>query len=284
MGSSKMILRVCKGAFQKAVGIPRVYIAFLWVVFLFLNFVRGIRAFCEMMNYSVSPWLFPHITADTVTQTVIIIGALLLFCDAPFLHSNSGWQILRAGRKNWFWGNMLYIWLLSLLYAVVLSILPILMTLPYVEWSEGWGKILGSLAQTNAAAQFGMSPLNYSIMAQYDPAAAMLLTILPVWLNTVLIGMINYVCNLFTKRGLGAVISVAIALSPLLITRLANFAVGYYLAPPLWMNLSNCKWLDYGYGPSLFYVYMVFLITIGACVVASFLGIRHKDLNTVEEL
>ena len=40
------------------------------------------------------------------SQLFIILGALLLFCDAPFLNQNSSWQILRAGRKNWFWGNM----------------------------------------------------------------------------------------------------------------------------------------------------------------------------------
>ncbi len=29
-------------------------------------------------------------------QIIIVLGALLLFCDAPFLEPNSGWQILRG--------------------------------------------------------------------------------------------------------------------------------------------------------------------------------------------
>lgn len=144
------------------------------------------------------------------------MGALLLFCDAPFLHVNSGWQILRAGRNCWFWGNMLYVWILSFIYAVGIGILPIITMLPLVGWDTGWGKILGSLAQTSAAGQFGMEQLNYGIMAHYRPLAAMGLTLIAVWLNTVLIGVCNYVLNLYFKNGIGNIACVVLGLSPLL--------------------------------------------------------------------
>ena len=105
--------------------------------------------------------------------------------------------------------------------------------------------------------------MNYTIMAHYTPAAAMLLTLAAVWLNTVLIGMINFTLNLLVKKGIGAAVSVAVGLSPLLIVRLARFDLGYYFAPPLWMDLSNYRWQGYGYGPSFAYVYGVLLGCIG---------------------
>ena len=40
----------------------------------------------------------------------------------------------------------------------------------------------------------------------------------------------------------------------------------------------------YGNGPSIAYVYSVFAIVIGACTILSYLGIRKKDLNFVEEI
>lgn len=282
MAECRMIFRVCKGAFRGAARRPRTYVALLWVAFLFLYFTSAVRRFCEAAGCRVSPWIFPHITASTVTQTFIIIGALLLFCDAPFLNSGSGWQILRAGRKKWFWGNMAYIWLMSLIYAVVLSLLPVFMTIPFVEWSDGWGRVLGSLAQTSAAQEAGLL-LNYSLMVHYEPLRAMALTAAAVWLNAVLIGMVNYTCNLLVPKGLGAAISVALALSPLLIVRLARLDIGYYFSPPLWMYLANCKWQQYGSGPSLAYVYAVLLSGIGLCMALARLGIGRKDLNPAGE-
>lgn len=175
---------------------------------------------------------------------------------------------------------MAYIWLLSLVYAAILSLLPVLLMIPHLEWTAEWGKVLGTLAQTNA---LGIR-LNYTIMAHYTPAAAMLLTLAAVWLNTVLIGMINFTLNLLVKKGIGAAVSVAAGLSPLLIVRLARFDLGYYFAPPLWMDLSNYRWQGYGYGPSFAYVYGVLLGCIGVCTILSLAGIRRKDLNFTEEV
>ena len=146
----------------------------------------------------------------------------------------------------------------------------------------GWGKILGSVAQTSAAVQFGVNA-NYTIMARYTPIQAMFLTILAVWLNVVLVGMINYTSNLLLRQGVGIVFSTMIGLSPLLVTRLANYRIGYYLAPPLWMDLSNYKWGGYGFGPTFCYIYAVLFGCIISCTALSYVGIQRKNLNFIEE-
>lgn len=50
------------------------------------------------------------------------------------------------------------------------------------------------------------------------------------------------------------------------------------------MNIASYKWQGYGNGPSIAYVYSVFAAVIGACTILSYLGIRKKDLNFVEEI
>lgn len=274
--------RICTVNLRKIVLTPRFYLAYLWVFFIFAHSVGEIRGFCNSVGINCSPWMFALLTENSGNQMFIILGALLLFCDAPFLHANSSWQILRAGRNNWFLGNMLYIGLLSLIYAVGITVLPIIMMFPMVEWNIGWGKILGSLAQTSAAGDLGLQPFNYAIMAHYSALSAMGLTTLAVWLNAVLIGVSNYVLNFYLKNGIGNVVSVILGLSPLLIVRLAKFSMGYYLSPPLWMSLSNYKWQGYGYGVPFGYAYGVLSGLILMCVIVSWRGIRKKDLNFIE--
>lgn len=284
MDKLRKVLRVCMVGFRKILISPRFYLAFLWVYFSFAPDIGAIRSFCGSVGKNCSPWIFALLTENSSNQLFIILGALFLFCDAPFLHANSGWQILRAGRSNWFLGNMLYIWLLSFLYSVGVGILPIVSILPMLEWDTGWGKILGSLAQTSAASQFGMEQFNYAIIVQHSPMDAMALTIISVWLNVVLIGVCNYVFNFYLKKGTGSVVSVVLGLSPLLIVRLAKFSTGYYFSPPLWMSLANYKWKEYGYGVSFGYAYGVLIGLILLCMIFSWKGICKKDLNFSDEV
>ena len=129
---------------------PRFYIAFLWLLFLYFPLMNAVPLLFRCGGDRHGALDVSFFTDDSGSQLFIILGALLLFCDAPFLNQNSSWQILRAGRKNWFWGNMAYIWLLSLVYAAILSLLPVLLMIPHLEWTAEWGKVLGTLAQTNA--------------------------------------------------------------------------------------------------------------------------------------
>lgn len=284
MDKMKQVLRICATGFRKLVITSRFYLAFAWVFFSFLPTVSAVRSFCGSMDMKCSPWIFALLTENSENQLFLILGALLLFCNAPFLDANSSWQILRAGRNNWFWGNILYIWLMSFVYTVGVSLLPFLALFPMMEWDSGWGKVLGSLAQTSAAAQFGMEQLNYSIIARYSPGRAMALTMAAVWLNTVLVGVCNYALNLCFKKGAGSVASVMLGLSPLLIVRLAKFSIGYYFSPPLWMSLANYKWKAYGYGVSYSYAYGVLGGLISLCILVSWLGIHRKDLNFSDEV
>ena len=125
MDRIRMSLRVCQIRLRKTFTTPRFYVALLWIAILFHVMTAGIRGFCEQTGVDVTFWMLPFMTRYNGDQIIIVFGALLLFCDAPFLEPNSGWQILRAGRKSWFWGNMLYIVVVSFFYTICLSMIPV---------------------------------------------------------------------------------------------------------------------------------------------------------------
>lgn len=110
------------------------------------------------------------------------------------------------------------------------------------------------------------------------------LTMLAIWCLSVMTGVVSYAGNFLVHRGFGIVINCGISLTALLLSKFSSITIGYYCAPPLWMNIASYKWQGYGNGPSMAYVYSVFAIVIGACTILSYLGIRKKDLNFVEEI
>lgn len=171
-----------------------------------------------------------------------------------------------------------------LFYTICLSMIPVLLVFPNVGWETGWGKVISTLAQTNAAYTFDQEPLDYLILSRFSPQEAMGLTMLAIWCLSVMTGVVSYAGNFLVHRGFGIVINCGIALTALLLSKFSSITIGYYCAPPLWMNIASYKWQGYGNGPSMAYVYSVFAIVIGACTILSYLGIRKKDLNFVEEI
>ncbi len=277
------IFRIALVQFRKIFRTFRFLLAILWVAALFWSYMNGVRALCIMTRLDVSFWIFPLITESSGNQLFIILGALLLFCDAPYLTRFSAFQLIRAGRRNWFVGTVLYIMGLSLLYTAAIAVLPVLLMIPHVGWTEGWGIVLRSLSEPLVAAQFSLRTLNGSIISHYSPLEATLLTCAAVWLNTVIVGLINYTFNLMLAKGAGAVGSLILGLSPLLIIRLANYWMGYYFSPPLWMSLAYYEWNGYGYGVSFVYAYSVMVILIIILTIVSYWGIQSKEMNFVQE-
>lgn len=284
MDGVKMVLQICGNSIRKSLYKPRIYLAFLMVAFLMLDFSDKLKTFSQLVDVPVSPWVLPFFAGNTGNQIFIVLGALLIFCDAPFLNPNSYMQIVRCGRKRWFWGTMLYIWVQSMIYAAGLFLLSVALLLPRVRFMTGWGKVLGTLTQTAAGSVVSMRQLDYYVIAEFTPLQALFLVLTVICLNGVLVGVLNYALNLWIKNGSGTIASALLVLSPLLLTKLVPEEIAHYFAPPVWMDLTLCSWNGYGDYASPLYIYLCLFFLVGAFVVISYVGIRRKDLSVVEEL
>ena len=76
---------------RKAFTGPRFYVAPLWILFHSSAYVVRVKEFSALAGIKVSPWLFPLIIPDAMGQLFVIIGATLIFCDAPFINSMTTW-------------------------------------------------------------------------------------------------------------------------------------------------------------------------------------------------
>lgn len=286
MDKVRQAFRICRGNLKRISGNPRLYLAFAWFVMTIAFYMLQVLRLAFALGETVSAWMFPLLMAKSGNQMFFILGAVLLFCDAPFFYDNSGWQILRAGRRNWFWGNILYIAVLSFFYAAVVSLLPVVFTVPKLSLANEWGRLVGALGQTSLASQSGIDPLPYIIMSRYSPLEAMGISVLAAWLNAVLVGVVSYAMNLLVKQGSGAVVCMAMGLMPVIMNNaqppVSYFA--YYLSPPSWINPENYNRRGYGAAPSPLYIYLAFAVLIAGCVLAARIGIVKKDLYTIQDI
>lgn len=119
MDRIRMSLRVCQIRLRKTFTTPRFYVALLWIAILFHVMTVGIRGFCEQTGVDVTFWMLPFMTRYNGDQIIIVLGALLLFCDAPFLEPNSGGRFCGPGGKAGFGETCCTLWLFPFLHHML---------------------------------------------------------------------------------------------------------------------------------------------------------------------
>ena len=145
---------------------------------------------------------------------MLLLGLVLLFCDAPFLDAGQTLVIVRVGKKNWCYGQLLYIFLCTGLYLLVLFGLLCLVLGPDLTIQTGWGKVLTTAAYPTSNISLSTVGLFYpwQIIQGLPGAASTLLTFLAHWLAGFLLGAVMFLLNLRYQQKTGAIAGTALVL------------------------------------------------------------------------
>lgn len=258
---------------------PRLYLAWcLWGLSVGPQ-MNSLREVSAAAGYAVHPYVLPFFFQNIFMVVLMAMGALMVFCDVPGVTENSYYQIVRCGRRVWFWGQMVRMLLVGFLYTAGVALLPLLYLLGQLEWKAGWGKILGSLAQMSVVggveSHFRAS---YRIIASFSPGEAIVLVCLILYLNVLLIGSLTLFGNILISKSMGAVLGAAMAFLPYLTIRLSDLNLAYYIAPLAWLDLGLFQPFMGSGMPTLPYVFAVLIGGNLLCIMAAYFGIMKKDM------
>jgi hypothetical protein len=205
-----------------------------------------------------------------------------LFCDAPFVDQSQPYVILRSKRVAWSLGQILYIVALSALYFLFLFLISNLFIFSHVDFSlTGWGKVLGTLANTSAAQEMGLlSFIDSRTLYYFTPLQAVWFTFLLSWLVGVFLGLTIYLLNSATQtRIIGVLIATSFLILDSVITGIPQAT---WLSPVSWSTLNH---VGIGAGsqyPPIGYIYGGFAVLIITLLVLSVAVNRRQDINVVQ--
>ena len=165
---------------------------------------------------------------------MVMLGLILLLCDAPFIESDHPALLLRSSRRTWTAGPI-RISITSAVYFAVVYLLTVLVLLPHVGFEPGWGKVIHTFCQTRMAGQHGIVlPFDHQISNALGPVEANLLELLLCWLLGALLGLVLFVLNLTVNRSAGAICAAALAIFPLFVERAGWWM--HYISPVSWAS------------------------------------------------
>ncbi|MEW9095588.1 MAG: hypothetical protein AB2417_10955 [Clostridiaceae bacterium] len=254
---------------------PRIYVLFILITMFLWSSIRPILSFSEEMGIRVTPWVFPHLASSFVGQLILMLGVVLLFCDAPFIDEGQPYFLIRSGRYIWGMGQVLYIMIGMVIYLLIVNFISILILMPNIFLSTGWGKILGTLAENPDVSVY----VSKRILLSYTPLKAFLLSFILEWCAGTTLALLMFVINVCLNRAVGATIASLIILLDYAIY--SNFpSVRFFYFSPV--SLSKLTLIDskgISNYPSNEYAYIFFIITIIVLSIISILSVRKKDIQ-----
>ena len=248
----------------------RVLSLFIIIGIFIYSYLEPVTVFSNTVNIGIAPWAFSHLTNDYICQIVFMSGAVYLFCTAPFQGENYFYTIYRSGRMWWQLGNVFYIVFMSFAYVGFILVTSMVSLLPHICFSNDWGKIWGTLAQTNAAAQFQIPFIVDSyIIGVFSPAEATTISFLLEFACVIWIGLIIYIFNFISHKPVGVIIGAFFVLLDVVISN--SFSAKTFLISPVTLTqLKALSGINVQYGLTLRYAALFFGITliclIGICL------------------
>lgn len=280
MSNLLKIWKICILNFRKWVVSPRVYVVAA-LILLFTNMVISpIVDLADSVEENVTPWLIPFIMSDSYMIIVIFVCAVLLFCDAPFTDEQQPYIIIRSNKIYWATGQILYIIVSGFIFSVFLFISVCINLIGVIDFSTDWGKIIGTLAQTDAGSQFNSYIFfDYSIMISFSAINATIITLILVWMTSVFIGLLVFFINTYLNSIIGPIVAFALVLFQYLLP-IIRIDFLYYFSPISWVNLRNIDFKGISFYPSFEFIIITLSVLIFVLILLVLVSYKKSEIKT----
>ncbi|WP_346908352.1 hypothetical protein [Faecalicatena orotica] len=244
-----------------------------WIIIVIIfivifEYTKDIRIMIKMTGVPITPYfitffLSDYVVASGVMKILILLGFVAVICNVSKMYQEKYYFIIRTGYKAGVFGDALFIGAVSVIYAAIIYLFSIICFLPNLEFQLGWGKIISTLAYTDASVQYAsVFVINSRIIDIYNPVEATLLSFTLLVLGCWMLGMLVYVVNVISNnKALGiAIACILILISPIVIYY--RIPALYWVSPMTWVSIGCLTpVLDSDY-PSVFYAAGMFMLML----------------------
>lgn len=284
MGSVKQIVQSANHNFQKHIRNPKVIMVFLIFFALILDTHTPFNRLANQFQVKNTPWLFPFFISNIHMGFYILLGYLLLFCDAPFIDRHQPYIIIRIGKRRWLFGQLLYIVSMSFFFVLVIHLCMILVLLPTLSFSTDWGTVIYTLAKTSVQGFLPMFHISSAVVSQYTVWQAELISIVIVWLEGITVGSLMFLLNFKFHKVAGIMAGSIYAGLYFMIKAFAtNIPILWKIVPCLWMDFNNMASQRVGMHPGVLYSVVGLLLIIGVIWTCLIVGMRKQPIEVIEQ-
>ena len=252
---------------------------------LFLElFGGGIRRMALAQGLVAGPWLIPCLLRDHIDSGCMAMLVVFLYSGVPLCGENQRFLLQRAGHRIWCLAQFLAILVTAVLYPMFLFLGSLLVMLPCLTFSGAWGTAYEISANTWADVEeykLKGNVVSMEMIENYDPAAALLVSMLLLFLLCLLCGLFLFLVNGLTHSSAGVIILSIWAFASSFLNKMSEqkiFRMLRRISPAQWLNIENIS-SDPGSSGYLGTVVLMVLAGVFLMMVLSYYFVIKKKIE-----
>lgn len=260
----------------------------LWIAFD--SFYVELDYACKVLDYPCSFWYFLNVMTNHFMCGAIGLSAVYLFSNAPYLNRNGMYQMIRQGKYKWLLSQLGSIILSGFSFTAVLFFTGWIRMLPHMDWTWSWGRMMKTLAVTNAASQLNVTfVLKPSFMQSMEAWQAGLLAFMLDSFVFILIGFLLLAIGLLCNRMTALIFTGILAIVPFVTNswNLSRHLMINLFSPVSWLQtgLFYTENMTYAEMPPVLWIWGMLAVYLALAVVLALLAAKrnHFQWNGEEE-
>ena len=265
-------------------------VLFIILFVAFDSFYAEIDYACKVLDYPCSFWYFLNVMTNHFMCGAIGLSAVYLFSNAPYLNRNGMYQMIRQGKYKWLLSQLGSIILSGFSFTAVLFFTGWIRMLPHMDWTWSWGRMMKTLAVTNAASQLNVTfVLKPSFMQSMEAWQAGLLAFMLDSFVFILIGFLLLAIGLLCNRMTALIFTGILAIVPFVTNswNLSRHLMINLFSPVSWLQtgLFYTENMTYAEMPPVLWIWGMLSVYLALAVFLALLGVKrnHFQWNGEEE-
>lgn len=265
-------------------------VLFIILFVAFDSFYAEIDYACKVLDYPCSFWYFLNVMTNHFMCGAIGLSAVYLFSNAPYLNRNGMYQMIRQGKYKWLLSQLGSIILSGFSFTAVLFFTGWIRMLPHMDWTWSWGRMMKTLAVTNAASQLNVTfVLKPSFMQSMEAWQAGLLAFMLDSFVFILIGFLLLAIGLLCNRMTALIFTGILAIVPFVTNswNLSRHLMINLFSPVSWLQtgLFYTENMTYAEMPPVLWIWGMLAVYLALAVVLALLAAKrnHFQWNGEEE-
>lgn len=248
-------------------------------------FGGGIRRMAMGNGWTAGPWLLPCLLHAPVFSNCIMLLVVFLFSGMPFKGGNQMLVLQRAGRMQWFIGQILAMTVVSAAYSLFLLFGSVLVMLPCISLKNEWGNayiacVFNEQMQLEKYKVAG-GMISDIMIKKYTPVSALLISLVLIFFLCLLYGSILFLINGVTNSYTGVIVLSVWSFASMFLDDMGNifsFSQLKQISPVYWANIENIS-LENGMQGSFTTVVIVMFLVVLLLMVAAGYFIKKKRIS-----
>lgn len=236
--------------------------------FLFTTYLDPIKYFSSIAQSYISPWVFPFVMSDPYFLIIFMSGIIYFYSDdGPSLNSFNLYYIIRMGKVKWGIQHIKYILFSAWVLTVASFLICCLAIVPRLHWETVWGKVLFTMAKTDAGNMSGLFwEISPQFISNYSVIEGMLLSFVIISCGIAFIGVFTFYCGLYSKGNFSAFLSSILIVFTIISAYVSDSLKKQiaYISPISWMRITQINRSRFGYElmPNISYIIIVYILLI----------------------